>query len=72
MTIKSRIEKLERRQAGGCDLCLPQIQFYTVGADVDDPPSIGETCPKCNRNRGISQIIIHIPDNGRGDRDARV
>jgi hypothetical protein len=69
MNLRSRLDKLSSRAGlDGCSACrVPvRIQIYNLNRGEIPPPSEPRYCPKCGRDRGISQIIVMIPDNHRG------
>jgi hypothetical protein len=65
MSLKRRVEKLEAVGVSCLDCAVPaMIQFYDSSMP-ELPPPRPRICPRCGRDRGISQIVVMIPDNGR-------
>jgi hypothetical protein len=73
MSLKTRLEKAERQTGvDGCPACsVPaRIQIYNMNRGEIPPPNEPRECPKCGRDRGISRIVVMIPDNGRDKMEA--
>jgi hypothetical protein len=68
MNLRSRLDKLSSR--AGLDSCAAcrvpaRIQIYNINRGEIPPPTGPRECPKCGKDRGISRIIVMIPENHR-------
>ncbi|HEX5732517.1 MAG TPA: hypothetical protein VF131_06755 [Blastocatellia bacterium] len=66
MSLKTRVDKLASRAGlNDCPGCASAvIQIYDSNDPRASQPKL-RNCPKCGRARGITDIIVMIPDNHR-------